>query len=242
MRRLILALPALALASCGHAENGAAGSAKAGSRSFALADFDRVTLRGSDDVNIVVGKSFSVSATGPESTLDKLEIVVEDGILKVGRKSRSAWHVGWSRNGDKGAKITVTMPAIRGASLAGSGDMTVDSATADAFKVSLAGSGDLKIANVQAKSVDLSLAGSGNVEIAGRTGSIDISSAGSGDIAAGAVEAETAEVSLAGSGNVSARASGSASVSIVGSGDVAIAGTDKCKVSKLGSGSVTCKA
>lgn len=242
MRRLFLAVPALLLVSCGHAESEASGSSATGSRSFALADFDRVTLRGSDDVNVITGKSFSVSATGPESALDQLEIVVEDGVLKIGRKPGSSWHIGWSRKGDRGAKITVTMPAIRGASLAGSGDMAVDSAATDAFKVSLAGSGDLKVGNVQAKSVDLNLAGSGNIEIAGRAGSIDISSAGSGNVAAGAVEAETADISLAGSGNVGARATGSASVSIVGSGDVAISGTDKCKTSKLGSGSVTCKA
>lgn len=241
MRHLFLAVPALLLASCGHADSGASETSAVGSHRFALANFDRVSLRGSDDVNVVLGTRFSVSATGPKSALEQLEIVVEDGVLKVGRKSRSAWHIGWSRNGDKGAQITVTMPAIRGASLAGSGDMTVNSATADAFKISLAGSGNLKIGNVQARSVDLNLAGSGDIEIAGRTGSIDISSAGSGNVAAGAIEAETADISLAGSGNVSVRATGSASVSIMGSGDVAVSGTDKCKTSKLGSGSVTCK-
>lgn len=242
MRHLALAIPALLLASCGHAESGASDSSAVGSRTFALADFDRVALRGSDDVNVVLGKSFSVSATGPQSALDQLEIVVDDGVLKVGRKSNSAWHIGWSSKSDKGVKVTVTMPAIRGASLAGSGDMTVDSATSDAFKASLAGSGNLKIGNVQAKSVDLNLAGSGDIEIAGRTGSIDISGAGSGNVAASTLEAETADISLAGSGNVSARATGDASVSIMGSGNVEISGTDKCKTSKLGSGSVTCKA
>lgn len=242
MRHIILAVPALFLASCGHAESGGSDSSAIGSRSFALADFDQVALRGSDNVNVVVGKSFSVSATGPESALDQLDIFVEGGVLKIGRKSGSSWHIGWSRKDERDVKITVTMPSIRGAKLAGSGDMAVDRATADAFKVSLAGSGDLKVGNVQAKSVALSLAGSGDVEIAGRTGSIDISGAGSGNVMANALEAETADISLAGSGNVSARATGSASVSIMGSGDVAISGTDKCKTSKLGSGSVTCKA
>jgi hypothetical protein len=242
MRHILLAVPALFLVSCGHAESGTSDSSAIGSRSFALADFDQVALRGSDDVNVVVGKSFSVSATGPESALDLLEIVVEDGVLKIGRKSNSSWHIGWSRKNDRDVKITVTMPVIRGAKLAGSGDLAIDKAIADAFKVSLAGSGDLKIGNVEAKSVALSLAGSGDIEIAGRTGSIDISGAGSGSVMAGALEAETADISLAGSGDISARATGSASVSVMGSGDVAISGTDKCKTSKLGSGNVTCKA
>jgi len=242
MRHLALAIPALLLVSCGHAETSSRESSAIGSRNFALAGFDEVALRGSDDVEVLVGKAFSVSATGPEAVLDRLEITVENGVLKIGRKANSSWHIGWSGKGEKGVKVVVTMPAMRGARLAGSGNMSVDRATADAFKASLAGSGDLKIGNVEAKSVDLDLAGSGNIEIAGRTGTIDVSGAGSGNIMARALEAETADISIAGSGNVSARATGSASVSVVGSGDAEISGTASCKTSKLGSGNVTCKA
>lgn len=242
MRHLALAVPALLLVSCGHAETSSSESSAIGSRNFALAGFDEVALRGSDDVEIAVGKAFSVSATGPEAVLDRLEISVEDGVLKIGRKANSSWHIGWPGKGENGVKIVVTMPAMSGARLSGSGNMSVDQAIADAFKVSLAGSGNLKIGNVQAKSVELDLAGSGNIEIAGRAVTIDVSGAGSGNIMARALEAETADISLAGSGNVSARATASASVSVVGSGDAEISGTENCKTSKLGSGNVTCKA
>ena len=241
MRFVLVAVPAILLASCGHAERGAASTSAAGSRNFALADFDQVALKGSDDVNVVVGKSFSVSATGPSDELDRLEIVVEDGVLKVGRKSGMSWHIGWSRKGEQDVKVTVTMPAIRGASLAGSGDLAIDSATADSFKISLAGSGNLRVGKLEAKAADLNLAGSGDIAVTGKVGTLEISGAGSGNVVASALEAETADISLAGSGNVSARATGSASVSVMGSGDVTISGTDKCKTSKLGSGSVTCK-
>ena len=240
MRILALAIPALVLSACGHTENIESGSA-AGTKSFALSGFDQVALRGSDDVNVVIGTGFAVTATGPQSELDKLEIIVEGDTLKVGRKSRSDWHIGWSSRGGKGVKVTVTMPVIRGAKVAGSGDMTVDHAASDDFKASVAGSGNLKIADVQAKAVSLNLAGSGDLEIAGRTASVDISSAGSGNISAMSLEAETADVSLAGSGNASARATGSASASVMGSGNIEISGTDKCETSKLGSGNVTCK-
>ncbi|MBP7136311.1 MAG: DUF2807 domain-containing protein [Sphingomonadaceae bacterium] len=241
MRLFLAAVPAILLASCGHAENGAESSSASGSRTFALAGFDKVTLKGSDDVNVVVGKDFSVSATGPADELDLLEIVVEDGVLKVGRKSALRWHIGWSRKDEEDVKVTVTMPAIRGASLAGSGDMTIDSAAADSFKVSLAGSGNLKVGRLEAKAAELNLAGSGDIAVAGKVLTLKISGAGSGDVVASALEAETADISLAGSGNVSARATGSASASVLGSGDVTISGTDKCKTSMLGSGSVTCK-
>jgi hypothetical protein len=240
MRYAALAFPALVLASCGHAGTSTAEGSAISSRSFALSDFDQVALRGSDDVSVIVGKDFSVSATGPQSSLDQLEVIVEDGALKIGRKSGSSWHIGWSRKSDKSVKVTVTMPVIRGAKLSGSGDMTVDRAAADAFLASLAGSGNLNIGNVQAKTVNLRLAGSGDLMIGGRTKQVDISSAGSGDITAKALEADIANISLAGSGNASVRATGNASVSLMGSGDVQITGTSQCKTSKLGSGSVTC--
>lgn len=221
MRIIALALPALILSACGHAESNATESSATTTKQFALTDFDQVALRGSDDVDVVVGKGFSVSATGPQSVVDRLEIVVEGGVLKVGRKKDSSWHMNWS---DKGhAKVTVTMPAIRGAKLAGSGDMEVDRAEADAFDASVAGSGNLKIGSVQAKTVDLNVAGSGNLDISGQTTSASLSSAGSGEIVAKGLKAETADVSVAGSGNVD------------------ISGTDKCKISKLGSGDVTCR-
>lgn len=240
MRMLALAIPALILSSCGHTENGENGSA-AGTKSFALSGFDQVALRGSDDVNVVIGTGFAITATGPQSALDQLEITVEGGTLKIGRKSRSDWHIGWSSKSGKGVKVTVTMPVIRGAKVAGSGDMTVDRAAADDFKASVAGSGNLKIADVKAKAVSLNLAGSGDLEIAGHATTVDISSAGSGNISAKSLEAETADVSLAGSGNASARATGSASASVMGSGNIEISGTDKCETSKLGSGNVTCE-
>lgn len=240
MRFVLVAFPAILLASCGHAESGAASSSATSSRTFAVANFDKVALRGSDDVEVVVGKDFSVSATGPSDELDRLEILVDDGVLKIGRKSGSSWHIGWSQKANE-VKVRVVMPAIQGASLAGSGDLTIDNATSESFKVSLAGSGNLKIGKLQAKSADLSLAGSGDIAIAGKVGTLEISGAGSGNVAARALEAETADISLAGSGNVEARATGSASVSVMGSGDVTITGTDNCKTSRLGSGSVSCK-
>lgn len=239
MRILAVALPALFLAGCGYSESNAAESSAIATKQFDLSGFDQVSLRGSDDVEVVVGKAFAVSATGPESVLDRLEIVVEGGVLKIGRKN-SSWTGGWSDSG-RHAKVTVTMPAIRGARVAGSGDMTVDRASGEAFSAAVAGSGNLKVGAVEAKTVELNVAGSGNLGISGQAQTVRLSAAGSGDIAAQGLKAETANVSVAGSGNASAQATASASVSVVGSGNVEISGTDNCKISKVGSGEVTCK-
>lgn len=237
---LIAILAFAPLAACDAAAEDDMASGVTQTRQFAATGFDRVALEGPDNMTIQVGNGFSVSATGDTSVLDKLEIAVRDGRLEVGRKrDRSNW--GWN-SGGRGAAITVTLPALAGVSLAGSGDMTVDRAEAPAFQASLAGSGDLRIAAVETRKLDLSLAGSGDVRLGGRAVSADISIAGSGAVDAGGLQTESAEIAIAGSGNVRAGVSRAADISLLGSGDVDILGNPACKISKMGSGNVRCSA
>jgi hypothetical protein len=74
--RAILLLPALLLtaaplAACSiYEEDGNIGATADGTgsaRTFAIADFSGVALRGSDDVDVRVGPAFSVRAEGPSS-------------------------------------------------------------------------------------------------------------------------------------------------------------------------------
>jgi hypothetical protein len=238
MSRLpLLAVAVVTLSACGmlRAESGDDGSA--GTRSFAVRGFDRVELRGSDNVVVKVGGAESVTATGPEELLERLEVVVVDGELRVGREKK--WRMGWSAD-RKPVTITVTLPRIRGASVAGSGDMQVDRVQATSFDGAIAGSGNLAIGGLQAEAASLSIAGSGGASVVGQARSIDVSIAGSGDLSAQGLKAERAKISIAGSGNVRAQVSGEADVSIMGSGDVDLVGNARCKISKMGSGTVRC--
>jgi Putative auto-transporter adhesin, head GIN domain len=238
MRTILSAVPFIMLAACGHAVGNSTSQAH-GTRAFPLTGFDQVALKGSDDVRVVSGPAFSVVASGPEAVLEQLDIHLDGDTLNVSRK-KSGWSMRWGRHDDKGAVITVTMPSIRGAALAGSGDMSVDRVEGDAFKASLAGSGNLNIGAAKTGALDINLAGSGDIALGGTATSAKVSLAGSGNVTAPGLTVVSADVSLAGSGDVSLRATGDASVSIIGSGDVTIAGTDKCKISKLGSGDVHC--
>jgi hypothetical protein len=232
-RASILLGLAATLAACGtvQAESGA------GSRSFDVRGFDRVSLRGSDNVVVRVGSAESVTAAGPKDVLDRLEVVVVDGELRIGRQKQ--WSTGWSSDG-KAAVITVTLPRLRGAAVAGSGDMQVDRAQAVSFSGSVAGSGNLVIGTLQADAASISIAGSGDANLTGQARSLDISIAGSGNLNGAGLRSERAKINVAGSGNVEAYAAAEADVSIVGSGDVTLAGKAKCRVSKMGSGEVRC--
>lgn len=236
-RFTFLAVAVATLSACGvvHAEIG--GGEDGGSRSFNVRGFDRVALRGSDNVVVKVGGAESVTATGPDDVLDRLEVKVVNGELRIARESK--WRFGWSSD-RKPTVITVTLPQLRGASVAGSGDMAVDRAQAVSFEAEVAGSGNLSVNNLQADAASVSIAGSGNASLTGQARSVDISIAGSGDLSAKGLKAERAKISIAGSGNVRAQVSGEADVSIVGSGDVDLVGNPRCRISKMGSGDVRC--
>lgn len=233
-------IPALALLSAcgiGNAQE-TRGDTSAGSRTFALRGFDRVAVRGSDDVIVRVGAAESVSVTGPNDVLDQLEVEVKDGELRLGRK-RSGF--GFNMSSPRGhAVFTVTLPRLAGATLAGSGDLQVDKVAGPKFDATIAGSGNLRVAALQSDAAAFAIAGSGDVQVAGGTRRLDISIAGAGDVDGAALTSEQAKIKIAGSGNVKAGVSRDADIAIVGSGDVEIIGPAKCSVSKLGSGEVRC--
>lgn len=236
---LILAATGL-LGACNMSANAEGGDQSAGpatQRSFDLAGFDSVSLAGPHDVIVRVGGAHSVRAEGGSAVLDRLEMKVDGSNLEIGTK-RGNWSF---RNAPK-TTIFVTMPAIRAAAIAGSGDMRIDRAEGQDFSAAIGGSGDIEVAALRVQEGNFSIAGSGNIRASGSAGRSKVSIAGSGDVDVSGVEARSADVSIVGSGNVRARAMEKADVSIMGSGDVDISGPAKCSVNKMGSGGVRCGA
>ena len=240
MRQWML-LAALPLAACGAFASDSDSGTKAnpsgsgGTRSFDASGFSSVDLRGADDVVVTVGPAFAVRAEGPAEELDRLDIRVDGGTLRVGRELTSGW-----LSSHRGVKVHVSMPSIDGASVSGSGDMTIDRAQGERFHGAVAGSGDLSIAALTTRQARLSVAGSGDVAAKGSVGSLKVSVAGSGAVDASALKATSADVSIAGSGDVSADVDGPAKVSIAGSGDANLGPRARCSTSKVGSGSAHC--
>lgn len=243
MHRASMLVSTILLAACNIAADarkggaGQVGSGQAIERSFNLHGFDTVSLAGPHDVVVTAGREHSVRAEGDADILDRLKIEVEGRRLAIGME-RGNWTF---RNGAK-AIIYVTMPVVRGAAIAGSGDIRVDRAEGEAFFGSVGGSGDIDVAALRVGEADFSVAGSGNIRASGSAQRAKVSVAGSGDVDTAGVEARAASVSIVGSGNVRARATETAEISIMGSGDVEMSGSAKCSVSKTGSGDVRCGA
>lgn len=242
MAQLLFATLMLPLAACsvhvGGDDDGQPGIAAQGTgdtRTYAVADFTEVDLRGADNVDVRVGPGFSVRADGDSEVLDHLKIEKVGNVLRIGRQRSSGWN--W---GGKHARISVTMPRLTATAIAGSGDIAVDQVQGQSFKGEGAGSGDLNVGRLTVDDARFDLAGSGSLKLAGTARSLSVSIAGSGDVDAGGLKASTADVSIAGSGSVRADVNGPAKVSIMGSGDVDLGPNAKCQTSKMGSGSIRC--
>ncbi len=183
------------------------------SSSTDLRDFEGIALGISADVYVSQG-DYNVEVTGPEKSVDQVELNVNGGTLGIGTKRGTR---NWN---SRGVKVYVTMPNLSSIAIGGSGDVKVEGAFNNMGKLSI------------------SIGGSGNVDIEGQAESIEVSVAGSGDVDASGVDANRAEVSIAGSGNVKVGAVDKLEVSIAGSGDVYYKGNPSVEKSVIGSGDI----
>ena len=209
-------------------------------RNFPVGAFDDIELAGAYEATVRTRSARrSVPRAGRGDILDNLIVEVDGNVLKVHPKGASGIHWGW---GDAKSKIelTITVPSLRGAELAGSGGIRIDKVSGDGFDGAVAALGGLTVDQVDVGSLKLGIAGSGDAKAVGKARTVAYDIAGSGGIDGKGVVAEDADVSIAGSGGVSVHATKTASVSIAGSGDVDVTGGAKCNTSKMGSGNVHC--
>ena len=208
-------------------------------RSYSVGAFDQIELAGSYEATVRTGAAPSVRARGGENMLERLVVEVKDGKLQIHPEKRRGFHWGWGHSGK--VQLTITVPQLKGATLAGSGAINIDKVKGDTFEGTVAGSGGLNVGALDVGSLKLAIAGSGDAKAgSGKAKSAEYDIAGSGDVDAGGITTEQLKISIAGAGNVRAHSSGAADVSIMGSGDVEVAGGAKCSVHKAGSGNVRC--
>jgi hypothetical protein len=241
MRKAVLigvAVAALAAAGCGQsrAEDGGPMT----KRNFQVGSFERIEVAGPFDVQVRTGAAPSVSASGPSRLLDRLVVEVKGDRLVIHTKERHGFF-SWGSHSNGSATLQVTVPALSGADIAGSGGISVDKVKGDSFNGAVAGSGDLTIESLEVQSLKLAIGGSGDIRAhSGQAAQASYDIAGSGGIDARGIRAAVAKASIAGSGSIAGQATATADVNIMGSGDVTLTGGAKCNVSKMGSGDVNC--
>lgn len=209
------------------------------SRNYQVGNFQEIDVAGPYDVNVRTGANPGVSAQGPQKIIENAVVEVKGDALTIHPANHGFFNFSFGSHGR--TVFTVTVPQIRAATLAGSGDLNIDKVQSEHFEGKMAGSGDLGVGSLNVQSLKLSMAGAGDTKIgSGQAQNADYSIVGSGDINAPSVTTQQLTVSIAGSGNVRAHATGTANVSIMGSGDIEVSGGAKCSVTKHGSGDVSC--
>ncbi|HYD12757.1 MAG TPA: head GIN domain-containing protein [Allosphingosinicella sp.] len=243
MRSLFLTAASAILAACtagarenasGQGSGSAASTGTATSRDFQVGAFDKINLTGAANVLVAVGGQPSVRAEGDAALIERLEIAVVGGELRIGMREGS-----WSGNRG-GVTVRVTVPSLQAASLAGAGDMNIDRIQGDRFTAAIGGAGDLDIAQLRVASASFTVSGAGSMRAAGGAQQAEATLRGVGNLNLNGFEARDATVALSGTGSVELRATGTAQVRLSGVGSVAIQGGARCTVQRSGLGHVSC--
>lgn len=204
-------------------------------RVYVAQDFKSISYSLPVDLEVNVGIKFSVKAIGISEDIDKIVIEKDGDVLVV--KATSGRH-----RFDSDTKIYVSMPAINGISVAGSGNVLISGdINSNSFDANIAGSGDIKIESLRASKTQVNVSGSGNVRVLSdsQVKVADYRIAGSGNIFADKVRALQVEANIAGSGNIKAFATDVLKAKIAGSGNIDCFGNPKSvEKLKFGSGNI----
>lgn len=198
-------------------------------------NFHSIANAGAVEVFVEIGNQEGLSIEGSDEDVERIETVVQNGILKIRTKRDfNNWNVALNS-----VKIYITAVKLDALLQSGSGSIELEgkmtSASAD---IQLSGSGEITAA-MDTQSAKVSLSGSGNIALAGKVGELNITMAGSGDVNADKLSAENSKIKIAGNGTAYVNVSESIDAKMVGPGAVKYMGDPSITTSKLGAGSVS---
>lgn len=180
-----------------------------------LESFEEIKIGSNFDVEIKKGDSYKIIIQDGENFIDKIQLEVADGILKIDRES------GIFLSSNLDSKITIYTPEPIGI-------------------IKLAGSGSIMSnENWEYNKLNCILSGSGDIQLKGVANECHINLDGSGDILLSKMKSLQAEVQLNGSGSVEIHAAKKLKVDLNGSGDVDYSGNPEVEENINGSGSVS---
>jgi hypothetical protein len=189
--------------------------ARAGTQERKVEGFTKLDLKVPVDVTIRRGKAFSLVLDLHDSEMaSKIVTEVRGDTLVISTNEHSLRLHGKNT-------ATLTMPALEGISITGSGD--VDAAGFEqgtSLSMVISGSGNINYSG-KTSALSVAVSGSGNVRLSGSTGSLSVSIEGSGDFKGSDFTAKSASVTVDGSGDADVRVAGGAvQFAVNGSGDI----------------------
>jgi len=228
---LLLSISQIGISQFWHSKEKLYGNGHVITQKRKMSPYDKITVVGPYDVQIVPGNATTIQLTADENLLQAIDTYVKSGKLVI--------RVHPNFDIRKYTKLFIEIPAdyLSKISLTGSGNIyNQNPFDWNNIKLVLTGSGNMDF-QVNNKHTEVSLTGSGSVLLTGQTNILEIAITGSGDIDAKQLMAQSGKVTITGSGDALVRVSERLNIKIFGSGDVYYYGEPRnLKTKSFGSG------
>lgn len=211
--------------------------ASAAERTYSIADFERIRVVGPFRVDLITDRMTTARAKGTPDALDRVRLDVQGRTLFV-RLDRS--NFGTPDSMTPPAVITIRAPAVREASIAGSGLLSVSGMKGLRVSAIVEGSGSLSVTNVDADRMDVGVIGTGVASLSGKVRSASVTARGAASVKASALQSDDLSVTWESAGDGAFAARRTAKVTSIGTGNVAVTGNAACTVTNAGNGEVAC--
>jgi hypothetical protein len=200
-----------------------------------VSPFDGIHVAGHYDVTLTQGSEGTITLTGNQDDLDKIETYIKKGELIIKQK-KTSWFENWNSG-----KVSINIPVedINKVILSGSGSIrNQHKLRSEDFKVVLSGSGEIELF-LDTDELASVLTGSGDIELRGKATEASYQLTGSGDIKADEMESNLGSAKVTGSGDIELHASSDLTANVTGSGDIICYGNPKKQqIKTTGSGDV----
>ncbi len=197
--------------------------------------FHAIANAGSAEVYVQMGTKETISIEGSDEDVERIETVVQNGILKIRiKRDFSNWNVVINQ-----VKIYITAVKLDALMQSGSGMIESEGEmTSSVADIQLSGSGKIS-ATMYSQSAKIMLSGSGNIVLAGKVGELNVTMAGTGDLNADKLVAKNSKIKIAGNGVAYLHVTESIDAKLIGPGAVKYLGDPSITTNKLGAGVVS---
>ncbi len=207
----------------------AASPAPATERTVMLTGFDRVRVEGPFEVEVRTGAGSGARVIADDGrAADAVNVRVQGTTLVVSARI-DGWG-GYPGERTAPARVVVTTPGIRGASVVGSGRLAVDRMRGQSVDVAVTGPGTIAVRAIDADLLNAVRVGTGQLAVQGRSARARFVGSGPGSIDARELAVDDLTATLEGPGDAGFTANRSATINASGTGTVDVAGVERCTV------------
>lgn len=178
-----------------------------------VSGFDRVSLSGIGDVELVQGDREELRIEAEDNIIEQITTEVVDGELRIGFDRKTIIPT-------KDITFYLTMREVRGLHTQGVSNITANQINTDTLDIGISGTGNIDIRQLEAQEMKVNVSGAGNFNAEGQVQSQQISLSGAGNYEGEDLQSATASVTITGLGRVTLWVTDDLDVTISGTGGV----------------------